>query len=485
MKKSHFYADIDSVILFLHKFIIFLREIFTIMLIRFAIKNLFSFKDETEFNLLPSKVKRLPHHKKTVKGIEVLKLSAIYGANGSGKSNLIRSISLLKMMILKGLIPNSLARQKFKLSESSQSEPVELAIEFFANNSIYYYSIAINEGLVIDEFFSSNDANHEDEMIFHRKYENGKTTISFFEKFESIRDNLTLKKIIETDLLKPNQPLFSLLNTISNNAFIDIKEAYNWFEHGIAVIYPETQPTSLVLKIESEEGFKEFANEMMCSLNTGIINLKVDVKSVEDFFGADNQKEVDEIKAELKNNPEKKIGLVTNAKTTEEVVVVNDEGKILAKRLLFEHKGDRNQNVEFRFDEESDGTRRLLEYLPAFNSIIRNSPTFIIDEIERSIHPLIIKEIISKFSQDESTKGQLIFTTHESNLLDQEIFRTDEIWFTEKSFLGSTKLYSLSDFKEHNTIDIRKGYLNGRYGAIPFLGNLQDLNWHKFKDEKE
>ncbi len=462
-----------------------MREIFTIMLIRFAIKNLFSFKEETEFNLLPSKAKRLSHHKYSKSGIEILKLSALYGANGSGKSNLIRSISLLKMMILKGAIPNSLTSQKFKLSESSQTEPVELAIEFFANNTIYYYSIAINDGIIIDEFFSSNNAQQEDEMIFHRNYEYRETSVSFFEEFEEVKENLTLKKIIETDLLKPNQPLFSLLNSISNNAFVDIKLAYHWFEHGLTVIYPETKATGLVLEIESKEGFKEFANELMCSFNTGITNLRVDIKSVEDFFGKDNQKEVDEIKAELKNNPGKKIGLMTNAKTSEEVVVVNDGGKILAKRLIFEHKGDKNQNVEFRFDEESDGTRRLLEYLPAFSSVIQNSPTFIIDEIERSIHPLIVKEIVSKFSKDESTKGQLIFSTHESNLLDQDIFRTDEIWFTEKSILGSTKLYSLSDFKEHNTIDIRKGYLNGRYGAIPFLGNLQDLNWHKFQDEKE
>ncbi len=462
-----------------------LRENFTSMLIRFAISNLFSFKEETEFNLLPSKVKRLSHHKYNKSGIEVLKLSALYGANGSGKSNLIRSISLLKMMIVRGVIPNSLTSQKFKLSESSQTEPIELAIEFFANNAIYYYSIAINDGIIIDEYFSSNDDKQEDEMIFHRKYENGKTSISFFKEFDEIKENLTLKKIIETDLIKPNQPLFSLLNSISNDAFIDIKVAYNWFEHGLTIIYPETKATGLVLEIESKKGFKEFANELMCSFNTGITNLKVDVTRVEEFFGKDNQKEVDEIKAELKNNPDKKIGLVTNAATSEEVVVVNDSGKILAKRLLFEHKGDKSQNVEFRFDEESDGTRRLLEYLPAINSVIQDSPTFIIDEIERSIHPLIIKEIISKFSKDKSTKGQLIFSTHESNLLDQEIFRTDEIWFTEKSILGSTKLYSLSDFKEHNTIDIRKGYLNGRYGAIPFLGNLQDLNWHKFQDEKE
>lgn len=462
-----------------------MREIFTKMLIRFAISNLFSFKEETEFNLLPSKVKRLSHHKYNKNGIEVLKLSALYGANGSGKSNLIRSISLLKMMIVRGVILNSLTSQKFKLSESSQTEPIELGIEFFANNAIYYYSIAINNGIIIDEYFSTNDDKLEDYMIFHRKYENGKTSISFFKEFDEIKENLTLKKIIETDLIKPNQPLFSLLNSISNDAFIDIKVAYNWFEHGLTIIYPETKATGLVLEIESKQGFKEFANELMCSFNTGITNLKVDVKSVEEFFGKDNQKEVDEIKAELKNNPDKKIGLLTNNATSEEVVVVNDSGKILAKRLLFEHKGDKSQNVEFRFDEESDGTRRLLEYLPAINSVIKDSPTFIIDEIERSIHPLIIKEIISKFSKDKSTKGQLIFSTHESNLLDQEIFRTDEIWFTEKSILGSTKLYSLSDFKEHNTIDIRKGYLNGRYGAIPFLGNLQDLNWHKFQDEKE
>ena len=90
-----------------------------------------------------------------------------------------------------------------------------------------------------------------------------------------------------------------------------------------------------------------------------------------------------------------------------------------------------------------------------------------------------MKEYLPKIDVDKS-KGQLIFTTHESNLLDQEIFRQDEIWFTEKDSNGATDLYSLSDFKEHKTIDIRKGYLNGRYGSIPFLANLTDLNWHDY-----
>jgi AAA15 family ATPase/GTPase len=454
------------------------------MLIRFAIKNLFSFKEETEFNLLPGRVKRLNHHKYERNGIEVLKLTALYGANGSGKSNLIRSISILKAMLFSGEIPNLLNNQKFKLSKSSLNEPTEMAIEFFANNSIYYYSVSVNDGVIVDEYFSSNDKNQEDQLIFHRKFEDKKISITFFKEFEENKENQILKKIIETDLLKPHQPLFTLLSTISNDAFIDIKVAFAWLTRGLVIIYPFTKPNSLAHMVDAKKGFKEFANQLMCSFNTGIADLKVEETGIEEFFGEDNSSEIEEIKSEVKNNPDKVV-LRKIKNGNEEVVIVNKNGKIIAKRLFFEHKGEKNENVEFKINEESDGTRRLLEYLPAWSDLINLDMTYIIDEIERSIHPLIIKELIDKFSKDKSTKGQLIFSTHESNLLDQEVFRTDEIWFTEKNISGATKLYSLSDFKEHNTIDIRKGYLNGRYGAIPFLGNLQDLNWHKFQDEKE
>ena len=422
-----------------------------IMLIRFTVKNLFSFKEETEFNLLPGRVKRLNHHKYERKGVEILKLSALYGANGSGKSNLIKAISVLKVIAVQGIIPNLISSSKFKLAESNLKEPVELSIEFFANSLIYYYFIAINNGIVIEEYFSSNGKNQEDEMIFHRKLENGKTTITFFKEFEEVTENKTLKKIIETDLLKPHQPVFFLLNSISNTSFVDIKVAHDWFANGLVVIYPETKASSIVLALEKEKRFKDFATDLMCSFNTGITNLKIETKTIEEFFGNDNQKEMEDIKAGLNNNTIEQAAIVT-INNIEDIIVVKENEKYLTKRLLFEHKGEKNKDVEFRFDEESDGTRRLLEYLPALNNVIHNPPTYIIDEIERSIHPLIIKELIEKFSKDETTKGQLIFTTHESNLLDQEVFRTDEIWFTEKNMLGATKLYSLSDFKEHNMV---------------------------------
>jgi len=424
----------------------------------------------------------LNHHKYERSGIEILKLTALYGANGSGKSNLIHSISLLKTMLLNGIIPNSINHQKFKLSKSAAAQPAELAIEFFAGKLIYYYSVSINNGIIADEYFSSNDPEQNDELIFHRQYKDGKTTIKFSDQFE--KDEQELKKVIEADLLKPHQPLFTLLNSISNTAFDDVKIAFGWFQRSLTIIYPETKARGLVLEIDSKTGFKEFAEELMRSFNTGIANLKVEVKTLEEFFGKDNPK-IDEIRTILNNAPEESIRIAPSQSVKEEAFIMSENGKVISKRLLFEHKGEKNENIEFGIEEESDGTRRLLEYVPALNAIIANSQTFIIDEIERSIHPLIIKELIKKFSHDESAKGQLIFSTRESNLLDQEIFRTDEIWFAEKNMQGSTKLYSLSDFKEHNTIDVRKGYLNGRYGAIPFLGSLQDLNWSKFQDEKE
>ena len=164
----------------------------------------------------------------------------------------------------------------------------------------------------------------------------------------------------------------------------------------------------------------------------------------------------------------------------DEIIIVKENGVINVKQLKLEHKGKNGQLINFNIDEESDGTIRLLDFIPAFQDLISKSKVFLIDEIERSIHPLLIKELVKKFSEDNKSEGQLIFTTHESNLLDQDLFRQDEIWFAEKDKNGITDLYSLSDFKEHKTIDIRKGYLNGRYGSIPFLANLKDLNWHKY-----
>jgi hypothetical protein len=225
--------------------------------------------------------------------------------------------------------------------------------------------------------------------------------------------------------------------------------------------------------------FRQYASDIMLCFNTGIHGIKPERKKLKEFFGEDV--ELDELLKDIEDSPQKMIGKRWNG---DEIVLVKEDKEVLVKQLKLEHSGKEGVIADFNLDEESDGTVRLLDFIPAFNSVANESKVFVIDEIERSIHPLLIKALVKKFSQDKQSNGQLIFTTHESSLLDQSIFRADEIWFVEKDKSGCTDIYPLSDFKEHNITDIRKGYLNGRYGSIPFLANLKDLNWHQYDTEE-
>ena len=157
--------------------------------------------------------------------------------------------------------------------------------------------------------------------------------------------------------------------------------------------------------------------------------------------------------------------------------VIYEDGNVYVKTLVAVHKDMAGKEVEMSLRDESDGTRRLIEYMPLLYAIIQKDRVYLVDEIERSIHPIMIKDIVRKLSESNTAKGQLIFTTHESGLLDQKIFRPDEIWFAQKDIEQATQLYPLSDFNIHNTANIENGYLNGRYGGIPFLSNLKDLHW--------
>ena len=157
--------------------------------------------------------------------------------------------------------------------------------------------------------------------------------------------------------------------------------------------------------------------------------------------------------------------------------VIFEDGQVWQKTLVSVHEDTGGNTVEVPVSIESDGTRRLIEYMPLFFALTHGHGVFVVDEIERSVHPIMVKSIIQKISDSKQAKGQLIFTTHESCLLDQSIFRPDEIWFAQKDAEQSTKLYPLSDFNIHNTANIENGYLAGRYGGIPFLSNLKDLHW--------
>jgi len=447
------------------------------MLLRFVVKNLFSFKDQTEFNLFPNKTSRLPHHKVEVDGIDILRLSAVYGANGSGKSNLIKSIALLKKIIEDGEIENVIENKKFKLSPACINLPVEMGIEFHTQLKNYYYAISINNNQVVYEFLAQSKK-EKDILIFERKIENEVQRINFSPEYYENDKNKQFASFLEEKILDKNRLLISLLSKKWEIEFPEIKKAFDWFNFKLSIISPKTSPAFLEHILDSKKEMADFANTLMKSFNTGIFKLGVDCKNAEDFFSETNSEDVKDMLLSLKNAP-KNAGTINNRKTGEKFSLVTEGEELIAKQIYSEHIDEKGNYVKFLLSEESDGTKRLLDFLPALQSLVNKDKVYLIDEIERSIHPLTIKEIISKFSLDEEAKGQLIFTTHESCLLDQDILRPDEIWFCQKDLMGATQLYSLSDFKVHNTIDIEKGYLAGRYGGIPFLSNLHDLNWHK------
>lgn len=405
----------------------------------------------------------------------------MYGANGAGKSNLIKAIEALKDFIMEDEIPLALITQSFKFDPESKKKDIYLGIEFSMGGVPYYYGITIKEGIVVEEELQiSGLGKRKDHVLFLRTDDvnENKLEISFHEDLLKDASDASLPGFLKRNVIQRNKLVLSYFKTNPSLNLLPIFVAYHWFKSDLYIISPFTKPTRQALRFEKDKDFIAFATHTMQAFKTGVLEIKVESIPVEQYFGVDNWDKAEKITADLKANPERFSGTLT---PIEEVLFVLEDGVAKAKRLVFLHEEDEGKNT-FYADEESDGTRRLVDYLPPLYSAIRESKVYIIDEIERSIHPLLIKEMISKFSADEQTKGQMIFSTHESTLLDQDIFRQDEIWFAEKKADGATELYPLSEFKEHATIDIRKGYLNGRYGAIPFLANLKDLNWEQYAE---
>ena len=403
------------------------------MLIRFVIENLFSFGERKEFNMIPNKrLKTLEYHKYNDCNFNLLKMASIYGANGAGKSNLIKSLELFKKLIVREKIPFRLKDSRFKFNSSEDNKTQIFAIEFIQNGTAFYYGIELNGSRIeTEELYLSGLGIENDSLIYERKTnKENSTVITFLEEFENDEKSQILKSVLLEEFVKPDEPILKLLSNRDNKFLKNVKLAFKWFEDTLQIITPDSKPRALAHKIDIDKEFKNYARDLMCSFNIGITDLTSDKKDIKEFFGEDNEKELDILIKDVENSPQKMIGLRSNK--GDEIIIVKENNNIWVKTLKVGHIGKGNKSVLFSLDEESDGTVRLLDFVPAFKSVISNKKVYVIDEIERSIHPLLIKELVQKFSLDIETKGQLIFTTHESNLLNQEIFRQDEIWFAEK-----------------------------------------------------
>jgi uncharacterized protein len=438
------------------------------MLIRFTVSNFLSFKDETEFNMLTGDVKRHPHHVYKREHIDVLRAAAIYGANGAGKSNLIKAIQFLKSLVEGEDILKSY--ENFKLSKEYLDKPSQLEIEIELNGIVYAYGIVFNHQRIIEEWLYIVNFDKDDEMIFERTTdENLEHHLKLADKFLKTERDRYFVEFYEKELINSSKTFTAITKDNENE---EIKDFRTLLIAKMSIYSPNTRSYVHFAKMLFLNDLKEF-NNILKLFDTGVNYLKVSRKQLEDEELENKYKQEKET---LQKGPigtlfrhDKKIQYICREDKTEK------SGYYLLE-ISSIHSDSNGNEVEFDLEMESDGTIKLLDFISILIHISESNSVFIIDEIDRSIHPSLLKTFMKILMDMKETKGQIIFTTHESNLLDLDIFRQDEIWFAEKNKEGATQFYSLSDFKPRYDLDIRKGYLNGRFGAIPFLGDLEKLN---------
>jgi len=440
------------------------------MLLRFVAQNLASFKNAVEFNSFPSsKTHSHENHKIECGHATVLRLSAIYGANGAGKSNLIECIQLLKGMVeSEGLSHFSFSESPaFRFDEECLASPSGMAIEFFSNGNVFYYHIEFNtQKVIVEELFLSKKT--KDIKLFARDDKGISINADYMVNASSEQFLDALNRLVRPDMF-----LLSFLGKYYPKEMPLASSAFSWFTQSLEIFRPDSIAGFVPHLLDMNPDFEKLVNETIPQMKTGISKLAVkkEVVSEDEIKGSP---ELQQIAKRAKTQPSIPLSKI-DSQNGGTINYVFEDNLLYMKTLVSIHQKIDGTEVEMTIGSESDGTRRLIEYMPLFYAVTRQGGVYIVDEIERSMHPILIKDIIQKLSESNTAKGQLVFTTHESGLLDQSIFRPDEIWFAQKDSEQATQLYPLSDYNIHKTANIENGYLNGRYGGIPFLSNLKDL----------
>ena len=442
------------------------------MLIRFIISNFLSFDNECEFNMIAGSNRTHSHHLYKVKSLNILKGSAIYGPNGAGKSNFVKAIYFLTDLVNRGKLEYSINEKKYKLKAENLNKPIEIEIEFSFENKIYSYNISIDDKTIQYEALYLSGLGAEDKMVFERVgTKNKKVKINLATKYKKTQKDKLLLKLMEENLVEPNELFISKYELLKIE---EITNSRNWLANNLKPIFPNSKFAMLIPAITSSNEFKNAINSYLAMFDIGVNELGIEDIDFDNFF---NEKDI-ALKSHLLKEIEdgNNILLPLNNET---VLLKRENNRNIVKRIYTFHSSKNSKPIKFDLSEESDGTVRLLDLIPILDDIINSNTTFVIDEIERSLHPNLIYDLIRKIMGIPETKGQLIFTTHESNLLDFNIFRQDEIWFAEKVISGATEFYSLSEFKPRYDLDIRKGYLKGRFGAIPYISNINYVDQRK------
>lgn len=410
------------------------------MLLEFSCSNHRSIRDEVLFSLIAGTDKTHNENIEQIAGLKILKAAVIYGANGSGKSNFIDAISFVKNLVIDSVSnkPGDGILQVPHKLEGYEKKSV-YKIQFMVNNVRYAYGFSLINTLVSDEYLFYFPNNRKTK-IFERIDNNFTAGSNFRNKFNTCKD-----------VLKPNR---LMLSCAANFSSVDeALYAYNFFKNGLVIYSSVNQDNWMnysLHQINKNEQTKNIVLNFLDSLGTGIKDIKVEIKKEEVDISSLPPFLSDEFKKYLSERIDK-----------------------ISAKVIYE---DFDTNL---LTEESTGIKKLFGLLCPFIDILTNGKVLICDELESNLHESLLFGLVKQFINTHgSNPAQLIFTTHETGLLNFDLFRRDQIWFTEIKYKGrSTDLYSLTEIRNvRKDENFGKGYIAGKYGAIPMLNlNFADL----------
>jgi len=422
------------------------------MLIEYNIENFRSFKEKVTLSLISSSDKSLDNNlikTATLKKNNLLRSEVIYGANASGKSNVVLAFDSLRKLVVnshKFQKGTEISYTPFKLDEKYTSKPSKFEVVFLQNSIRYTYGVSLTNEKIVDEY------------LYY--YPKGRKAL-IFERKDTFNYKFTMDIKEQEFLSKKTLPNVLYLSNSTKLNYTKTSEVFDWFKDTLKIIGATDNPglTSFTIELlNKDEVLKEFILKSLIVADLGIVDIsaKLDKILIDD--------------APLEFIPDFKQELVLTS---------DDEGlKLVQTDIKTMHKAlDENGNdiqIDFDFDEESEGTKRLFGLVGNWIDALNNGHILIVDELDTKLHPLLMEFLIKLFHNPSQNKNdaQLIFTTHNTNFLDLDLFRRDQIWFTEKNpSFGNTDLYSLLEFSPRKDKNIRKGYLAGRYGAIPFISD--------------
>jgi len=435
------------------------------MIIDFAIENFLSIREQQRFSFVASgRLKDLPENTIELnvpgmkKDVKLLKSAIIYGSNASGKTNVLKGLSFLRNAVILSHISlkpgQPFPLSPFKLDEHSSSEPTRFEINFILDDVRFEYGLSLVPDRVIEERLHTYPLGVRSRW-FERKLSESKYEYLYGTRFKP-------DKVVE-DKTRPNSLYLSTGAQLNRP---DLKKIYSWFEDlQIQLFGPDPEETARYILDNQQQAV---IAELLTHADLGISGLRIDrvdidvakrMESIPDD-ASETTKEAFQSLAKAIEVLAKELGpdwLATDVLTTK----------------MVHRKPDSGEEALFDFREESAGTQRYYSLLAPWLKALANGKNICIDEIERSLHPLLSRRLIEGFHNSDLNKhsAQLLVTTHDATLLDQDLFRRDQIWFTEKDENVATVLYPLTDFFiRKGDKSLQKSYLAGRFGAIPILG---------------